>query len=368
MPYYLPEPPFTHGQTARTGILLINLGTPEAPTAQALRPYLKEFLWDRRVVEIPRPIWWLILNGIILNTRPKKSAEKYASIWRPEGSPLKHFTARQAELLGAELAQRTPAPLVVDYAMRYGQPAVADKIQAMKAQGVDRILLLPLYPQYAASSTGSALDAAWQSLLHMRNPPEVRVLKHFHADPGYIAALKQSVEAYWAEHGRPDVLIMSFHGIPRRSLDLGDPYHCECQRTGRLLAEALHLAPEQYRVSFQSRFGRAEWLKPYTVATLEELGSKKTARVDVICPGFIADCLETLEEIALEGKASFLGAGGGEYRYIPALNDRPTWINALADLAISQMSGWIPTSWDANEKKQEMEQQRQRALALGAKN
>ncbi len=368
MPYYLPEPTYSHGQTARTGILLINLGTPAAPTAPALRHYLKEFLWDRRVVEIPRPLWWLILNGIILNTRPKKSAEKYAAIWRPEGSPLKHFTARQAELLAAELAQRSPQPIVVEYAMRYGQPSVAAKIQAMKAQGVDRILLLPLYPQYAASSTGSALDAAWQSLLHQRNPPEVRVLKHFHADPGYIAALKQSVQAYWAEHGRPDVLVMSFHGIPRRSLDLGDPYHCECQRSGRLLAEALSLTPEQYRISFQSRFGRAEWLQPYTVATLEELGRRKTRRVDIVCPGFIADCLETLEEIALEGKASFLNAGGGEYRYIPALNDRPVWINALADLAMNQLGGWLSGSWNSNDENRAMEKQRQRAQALGAMN
>jgi protoporphyrin/coproporphyrin ferrochelatase len=242
MPFLPARTALHHGQAARTGILLINLGTPEAPTAKALRPYLKEFLSDRRVVEIPRLIWWLILNGIILNTRPKKSAEKYASIWRPEGSPLKHFTARQADLLAAELARRGAQPIVVDYAMRYGQPSVDSQIQAMKAQGVDRILLLPLYPQYAASSTGSALDAAWLSLLHQRNPPEIRALKHFHADPGYIAALKQSVQTYWAEHGQPDVLVMSFHGIPRRSLDLGDPYHCECHRTGRLLAEALNLA------------------------------------------------------------------------------------------------------------------------------
>lgn len=367
MPFYLPEPPYTHGQAARTGILLINLGTPEAPTAKALRPYLKEFLWDRRVVEIPRPIWWLILNGIILNTRPKKSAEKYASIWRPEGSPLKHFTARQAELLSEEMARRSPQPLVVDYAMRYGQPSVAAKIQAMKAQGVDRLLLLPLYPQYAASSTGSALDAAWQSLLHQRNPPEVRAVKHFHADSGYITALKQSVQTYWAEHGKPEVLVMSFHGIPRRSLDLGDPYHCECQHTGRLLAEALNLAPEQYRVSFQSRFGRAEWLQPYTTATLLELGRKKTPRIDVICPGFLADCLETLEEIALEGKADFLNAGGGDYRYIPALNDRPAWINALADLAMTHLGSWLPPIWNAEDVQRESELQLQRARTMGAK-
>ena len=368
MPFYQPEPPYSHGQAAQVGILLINLGTPEAPTARALRPYLKQFLWDRRVVEIPRPIWWLILNGIILNTRPGKSAEKYASIWRPEGSPLKHFTARQTELLRAELARRSPQPVMVEYAMRYGQPSVETRIQAMKAQGVDRILVLPLYPQYAASSTGSALDAVWQSLLHQRNPPEVRALKHFHADAGYINALKQSVQTFWAEHGQPDVLVMSFHGIPRRSLDLGDPYHCECLRSGRLLAEALNLAPEQYRISFQSRFGRAEWLKPYTTATLEELGNKKTRRVDVICPGFIADCLETLEEIALEGKTDFLKAGGGEYRYIPALNDRPTWISALADLAVKQMSGWLPETWDAETDEQARAQQRQHAMALGAKN
>jgi protoporphyrin/coproporphyrin ferrochelatase len=368
MTFYQPEPPYSHGQAARIGILLINLGTPEAPTAQALRPYLKEFLWDRRVVEIPRPLWWLILNGIILNTRPRKSAEKYASIWRPEGSPLKYYTARQAELLATELARRELPPFMVEYAMRYGQPSVESKITAMKAQGVDRILLLPLYPQYAASSAGSALDAAWQSLLRQRNPPEVRAVKHFHADSGYINALKQSVQTYWAEHGQPDVLVMSFHGIPRRSLDLGDPYHCECLRTGRLLAEALSLTPEQYRISFQSRFGRAEWLKPYTVATLEELGRKRTRRIDVICPGFIADCLETLEEIAIEGKTEFLNAGGGEYRYIPALNDRPVWIHALADLVLSHTGGWLVSPFNAGEEQERLNQQRERAQSLGAKN
>jgi ferrochelatase len=368
MPFYQPEPPYKHSQAARIGILLINLGTPEAPTAKALRPYLKEFLSDRRVVEIPRPIWWLILNGIILNIRPKKSAEKYASIWRPEGSPLKYFTDRIANLLKGYLGERLGQTVLVEYAMRYGQPSVADRIAEMKAQGVDRLLILPLYPQYAASSTGSALDAVWQSLLHQRNPPEVRVVKHFHADAGYIDALRQSVQAYWAEHGRPDVLVMSFHGIPRRSLDQGDPYHCECQRTGRLLAEALQLAPEQYRVSFQSRFGSAEWLKPYTVATLEELGKNKTRRVDVICPGFIADCLETLEEIAMEGKASFLNAGGGEFRHILALNDRPVWINALADLALTHMSGWLDPDFDAGILNKSLVERQQRATAMGATN
>ncbi|MDO9225767.1 MAG: ferrochelatase [Pseudomonadota bacterium] len=367
MPYYLPEPPFKHDQPARVGILLINLGTPEAPTAAAVRPYLKEFLWDRRVVEIPRLLWWPILNGVILNTRPAKSAEKYASIWRAEGSPLKVYTERMAKLLKGLLGERLRQPLRVDYAMRYGKPGIAEKIAQLKAEGVDRLLLLPLYPQYAASSTGSALDAAWQTLLRSRNPPEVRAIKHFHDHPGYIAALRQSVEAYWAEHGRPDKLVISFHGTPRRSLDLGDPYHCECRKTGRLLAEALELAPEQFLITFQSRFGRAEWLKPYTAAALEELGRQKTRRVDVLCPGFTADCLETLEEIAMEGKTTFLSAGGGDFRYIPALNDRPLWINALADLAQSHLSGWIDETWSEAAEIQEAQRQLQQARGLGAK-
>ncbi len=367
MTFYFPEPPYKHDQPARVGVLLINLGTPEAPTAAAVRPYLKEFLSDRRVVEIPRAIWWLILNGIILNTRPKQSAEKYASIWRAEGSPLKVYTERMAKLLKGQLGERLNQPVRVDYAMRYGQPSVADKIATMKAEGVDRLLVVPLYPQYAASSTGSALDAVWQTLLHTRNPPEIRAIKHFHDHSGYIAALRQSVEAYWAEHGRPDKLVLSFHGTPRRSLDLGDPYHCECRKTGRLLAQALGLAPEQFLVTFQSRFGRAEWLQPYTAATLEELGRQKTQRVDVLCPGFTADCLETLEEIAMEGKTTFLNAGGGEFRYIPALNDRPLWINALADLTQEHLAEWIDASWSDVAEKQEGQERRHLALALGAK-
>jgi ferrochelatase len=363
---FLPEPHCRHDQSRRIGILLINLGTPEAPTSAALRPYLKEFLSDRRVVEIPRAIWWLILNGVILNVRPRKSAEKYASIWTPEGSPLAVHTARQTELLRQALASRTPAPLVVEYAMRYGQPSVAAGLARLREQACDRLLALPLYPQYAASSAGSALDAVYRVLLKTRNMPELRTVRHFHDHPGYIDALRQSVESYWAEHGRPEVLLMSFHGVPRRSLDLGDPYHCECQKTGRLLAEALGLGKEQYRVTFQSRFGRAEWLKPYTAETLETLGRAKTRRVDVICPGFVADCLETLEEIAMEGKTTFLNAGGGEYRYIPALNERPLWISALADLALTHLAGWLPESWNMKAEEEEAKLRLERARALGA--
>jgi ferrochelatase len=366
MHFYTPEPPHRHDRSSAIGVLLVNLGTPDAPTARSLKPYLREFLWDRRVVEIPRFAWWLILEGIILNTRPKHSAEKYASIWQPEGSPLKLHTERQTDLLREALARQTPVPLVVDYAMRYGQPSVESVLARMREQGCDRILILPMYPQYAASSSGTALDAVWRILLKTRNVPEIRAVRHFPDHPGYLAALRQSVESHWAEHGRSDVLVMSFHGVPRRSLDLGDPYHCECRKTGRLLAQSLGLAEDQHRVSFQSRFGRAEWLKPYTAEVLADLGRQGTKRVDVICPGFVADCLETLEEIAMEGKATFLGAGGGEFRYIAALNERPLWISALTDLVMTHLAGWLPTSWDEAAQGRENEDRLTRARSLGA--
>lgn len=360
------EPPYTHGTISKLGVLLINLGTPEAPTAAALRPYLKEFLSDPRVIEIPRLAWWPILNLIILNTRPKKSAEKYARIWTQEGSPLLVHTEKQAKLLQGYLGERTRTPMVVEYAMRYGAPSVDGVLQKLKAQGCDRILALPLYPQYAASSTGTALDAVFASLAQMRNQPALRTVKHYHDHPGYIAALAQSINDYWMQNGRPDKLVMSFHGVPRFSLDKGDPYHCESQKTGRLLAEQLGLKAEQTALTFQSRFGRAEWLKPYTQATLEDLGKSGTRRVDVVCPGFAADCLETLEEIAMECRNAFLTSGGQEFHYIPALNERPDWIRALTDIALDNLSGWLVN--DPAQLKQAAELSRSRALELGAKN
>lgn len=360
---YPTEPAYRHGTAAKTGILLINLGTPDAPTAAAVKPYLREFLGDPRVVEIPRAVWWLILNGIILNTRPKKSAEKYAQIWTKEGSPLLVHTQRQAKLLkgylGESLGNTAPA---IEFAMRYGNPSVASALEKLKLQNCERILILPLYPQYAASSTATALDAVFDALRKMRNMPEIRTVRSFHDHPGYIAALAQSVRDDWMRNGQPDKLVMSFHGVPRYTLDKGDPYHCECQKTGRLLAEALGLKQDQYRISFQSRFGRAEWLKPYTVATLEELGKQSVNRVDVICPGFVGDCLETLEEIALEGKASFLGAGGKEFHYIPCLNERDDWIRALSDIVAANLQGWIATA-----AQETSAASRNRALAMGAK-
>jgi ferrochelatase len=302
------------------------------------------------------------LNGIILNTRPKKSAEKYAQIWMPEGSPLKVHTGRQTSLLRAKLADGIhPAPLV-EYAMSIGGPSIGEVLKEMKEQGCERILVLPLYPQYAASSTASAFDEIFAQLGSMRNVPALRTVKHYHDHPGYIAALAQNVRDHWRKIGNPGKLVMSFHGIPRSSLDKGDPYHCECQKTGRLLAESLELDSSQYQICFQSRFGRAEWLRPYTAATLEQLGKENVGRVDVICPGFVSDCLETLEEIAMEGRTIFMQAGGREFHYIPCLNERSDWIEALADIAVENLQGWLGLK--PNEA--QLAQSRQRALAIGA--
>lgn len=360
---YQTEPSYSHGTPEKTAILLINLGTPDAPAAAEVRRYLKEFLSDPRVIEIPKPVWWPILNGIILNTRPKKSAAKYASIWMPEGSPLKVHTGRQSDLLQGYLWKRTAgAQLVVDYAMRYGNPSIPDVLRKLKEQNCQRILLLPLYPQYAASSVATALDQVFHELQQMRNAPALRTIKHFHDHPGYIKASAQNIRDYWTLHGHPDKLVMSFHGLPKFTLDKGDPYHCECLKSGRLIAQELGLNEDQYLVSFQSRFGRAEWLKPYTAATLKDLGRQKTRRVDVVCPGFVADCLETLEEIAMEVRDEFLHAGGGEYHYIPCLNERPDWIHALTDIALDNLHGWLDLPDAAA-----MEQSRLRALESGAK-
>jgi ferrochelatase len=360
---YKIEPSYTHGTVEKTAVLLINLGTPDAPTPKAVKTYLREFLGDPRVVEIPQPIWWLILNGIILNTRPKKSAAKYASIWLAEGSPLKVHTERQTALLKDHLHEKTKATsLVVDYAMRYGNPSIASVLAKLKAQNCQRILLVPLYPQYAASATATALDAVFSELQKTRNMPAVRSIKHFHDHAAYIKASAQNIRDYWMLHGHPDKLVMSFHGVPRYTLDKGDPYHCECLKSGRLIAEELGLSKEQYTVSFQSRFGKAEWIKPYTTATLLELGKQKIRRVDVVCPGFVADCLETLEEIAQEGKEDFLHAGGAEYHYIPCINERPDWINALGELVLDNLHGWLHQPDTV-----QLEQGRLRALAAGAK-
>ena len=363
---FLPEPEYQHGTIARTGILLINLGTPAAPTATAVRPYLREFLSDPRVVEISRPLWWLILNGIVLPTRPRKSAAKYALIWTKEGSPLAVHTAKQATLLKGYLGERIKTPHAVAWAMRYGQPSVEKAMLGLREQGCDRILILPLYPQYAASTTASAFDAVFNTVKRMRNAPALRFVKHYHDHPAYIAALAKSVNDYWVINGRPDQLLMSFHGIPRFALERGDPYHCECHKTGRLLAEAIGLTKDQYLVTFQSRFGKAKWLEPYTAPTLETFAKGGLQRVDVVCPGFTSDCLETLEEIGMEARADFLKAGGKDFHLIPCLNERDTWIRALMLIALENLQGWLPTEYDALKAKQDADASRAFATTLGA--
>lgn len=338
MPFQ-PEPTYTHGQAARTAILLCNLGTPDAPTAPALRRYLGEFLADHRVVEIPKAVWWLILHGIILRTRPAKSAAKYATVWTPDGSPLAVWTAKQATLLRGWLGEAGNNVLVRP-AMRYGNPSIASQLDALKAEGATRVLILPLYPQYSGTTTASVFDAVYSWAARARNVPELRFVNHYHDDAGYIDALAATVQAHWKHHGPPDKLVMSFHGVPERTLHLGDPYHCESHKTARLLAERLGLQKSDWQLTFQSRFGKAKWLEPYTEPTLIEMGKAGVGRVDVICPGFTGDCLETLEEINQEAREAFLHAGGKEFHYIPCLNDSPDWITALSAIAQQHMGGW----------------------------
>jgi ferrochelatase len=323
----------------KVGILLVNLGTPDAPTPAALRRYLAQFLSDRRVVEIPRLAWWPILHGIVLRTRPARSARKYAQVWMPEGSPLAVWTARQATLLRGYLGERG-APVEVRHAMRYGRPAIDGELDALCAAGCDRVLVFPAYPQYCAATTASAFDAVGAWLSRTRRLPELRFVNRYHDDPGYIAALAAHVRRHWMRDGRGRPLVLSFHGMPQRTRELGDPYHDDCLETARLLAGELGLAADELRVTFQSRFGRAAWLQPYTDATLAALARDGREGVDVLCPGFAADCVETLEEIAIEGRATFLAAGGKAFHYLPCLNDSPEGMRALAGIALRHLQGW----------------------------
>jgi ferrochelatase len=360
---FAPEAPFRHGQRPRTALLLVNLGTPDEPSAPALRRYLAEFLSDPRVVEIPRLVWWPILHGIILRTRPAKSAAKYASVWMPEGSPLAVWTQRQTQAV-AEQLQARGHDVLVRHAMRYGNPGLPAVLDALRAEGATRVLVLPLYPQYAAATTASISDRVLQWACTARRMPELRFVAEYHDDPGYIAALADRVRAHWLAHGRADKLVLSFHGVPHRSLLLGDPYHCQCHKTARLLTAALGTAPDEILVTFQSRFGKAKWLEPYTEPTLCALAAQGVGRVDVMCPGFVADCLETLEEIAQEARDAFIEAGGKEFRYIACMNDSPQWIQALTALAERHMQGWDTRG--ETHSHAEAAVQRERALAMGA--
>jgi protoporphyrin/coproporphyrin ferrochelatase len=360
-PRFSTEPAYRHGSAPKVGVLLCNLGTPDAPTPEALRRYLSQFLGDPRVVEIPRLLWMVILHGIILRVRPAKSAHKYASIWTPEGSPLKVWTEKQTRALQQRF-DRMGASVQVRCAMTYGEPGIDAVLDELKAQGVTRVLVLPAYPQYSGTTTAAVFDHVYRWSMRTRLIPEWRFVNRYHDDAGYIGALSASVQAHWKQHGQGDQLVMSFHGVPENTLLQGDPYHCECHKTARLLAERLGLQRDQYKVTFQSRFGKAKWLEPYTEPTVRELARNGTRRVDVICPGFTSDCLETLEEIAMEVRTAFIEEGGREFHYIPCLNAAPEWADALHAICMQHMQHWPLQSPAASE----LEQSRAAALEMGS--
>lgn len=332
---------FDHTQSDRIGVLLTNLGTPDAPTPAALKRYLREFLWDPRVVEVPRPLWWLILNGIILNVRPRRSAAAYAEVWTEAGSPLLIHTRDQTEALRTALQSQWGERVQVEFAMRYGSPSISSVLEKMQRDGVRQLIVLPLYPQYSGATTASTFDAIAADFHQRRWLPDLHFISHYHDHPRYIEALAQSIETFWASSGRADKLILSYHGVPKRYLLEGDPYHCECHKTSRLLAERLGLGESEYLTTFQSRFGREEWLQPYTDETLKALPSQGVKSVQVVCPGFSADCLETLEEIGQENREYFVDAGGEQYAYIPALNAESAHIDMMQALVQPMLEQWL---------------------------
>lgn len=329
---------FNHADQDKIGVLITNLGTPETPTKSALRSYLKEFLADPRVVEIPRLVWLLILHGIILNVRPARSAEAYASVWSDEGSPLMVHTQAQAKALQARFASEEN--VIVKMAMRYGQPSVSSAINDMLDSGVRKLLVLPLYPQYSGSTTASTYDAIARDFVQRRWLPDFRFISHYHDRPDYIEAVANKIAAHREARGGADLLVFSFHGVPKSYLENGDPYHCECHKSARLIAERLQLKDSEYRVVFQSRFGYAEWLQPYCDETMKTLPLEGVKSVQVVCPGFSADCLETIEEIDVENRQYFMDAGGERYEYIPALNSDPAHIDMLYGLVQDNLAGW----------------------------
>lgn len=343
MSSYLGSSNFSHGAKTPLGVLVCNLGTPDAPTTRAVRRYLAEFLSDPRVVELPRFLWLPLLHGVILNVRPRRSAHAYQKIWSADGSPLLLNSRAQRAGLASRLQSLIPGGVEVALGMCYGSPSIGSALRALAARNVRRVLVLPLYPQYSAPSTAAVTDAVSRELMGWRWVPEVRTITDYHADAAYIAALAQSVREYWAVNGRAGKLLMSFHGIPRAYFLAGDPYYCQCHATGRLLAEALALSPAEWQLTFQSRFGRQAWLEPYTDQTLAALARDGVRDVDVVCPGFAADCLETLEEIAVQNRERFLALGGKALNYIPALNAREDHLDALCELILRHTQGWPET-------------------------
>jgi ferrochelatase len=361
MPDYLGTPDYVHGSRARVGILLVNLGTPDGPQPPAVRRFLAEFLWDPRVIETPRWLWWLILHGFILRFRPAKSAHAYQQIWTPDGSPLMLHSRALAAAVREHMVQQFGDGVEVVLGMTYGSPSIADALEQLRRAGMRRLLVLPLYPQYSATTTGSVFDRVTRALQKWRWLPELRFVTGYHDHERYIDSVSSSIERFWQSNPRRH-LLFSFHGIPRSYLEAGDPYHCECQKTARLVASRLGLGPEQWSVSFQSQVGRAEWLRPYTDKLLVEYAKNGRRQVTVVCPGFAADCLETLEEIALRNRETFLAAGGEAYDYVPALNESAAHVQCLTEILVQQAHGWPELSATAPDTTIS----RERALQMGA--
>ena len=344
MAKYIGNPDFKHDSKPRTGVLLTNLGTPDAPTRSALRRYLKEFLSDPRVIEVPKVVWWFVLNLFILNTRPSSSAESYAKVWTNDGSPLLAISLKQLKALQQELGDS----VYLELAMRYGNPSIANALEKFRLANVTRLLVFPLYPQYSAATVASTFDAITNTLKQWRWLPELHMITHYHDHPDYINALADSIRSFREQYGKPDKLLFSFHGLPKHYFLAGDPYHCECHKTARLVTENLQLAEEDWQVTFQSRFGPREWLRPYTDEVLAELAESGTKKVAVICPGFAADCLETLEEINIRYRKVFLEHGGEQFHYIPALNDEPDHIAMLKNIIEENCGSWLDKTADDN--------------------
>jgi len=340
---------YSHARKQKIGVLITNLGTPDAPTYLGLRRYLKEFLSDPRVIEINKVAWWFILNLIILSFRPRKSAANYRLVWTEEGSPLLTYTKEQMRGLQARLEKSFPNEFEVEIGMRYGNPSIELGINNLLAKNIDRLIVVPLYPQYAAATTGSTFDAVGDALKKVRAVPELFFATRYHDEAGYIDALAHSIKELWDKEGKPEKLMFSYHGIPKRYFLAGDPYHCHCQKTSRLVAEKLGLKKDEYLVCFQSLFGKEEWLRPYTIDTVEELAKAGLKKLDVVCPGFSADCLETIEEIDGENRHAFLDNGGEKFRYIPALNARADFLDFLEEFVVKNTRVWIGSERETEE-------------------
>jgi len=360
---------YKHGAQEKLGILLVNLGSPDAPTPSAVRRYLAQFLADPRVIESNRLLWWFILHGVILRIRPARAARAYQKVWTDDGSPLVHISRLQTRAIQKKLEDRFRGHVIADLAMTYGNPSIESGLESLRKAGARRLLILPLYPQYSATTTAAVFDEVTRVLKGWRWLPDLRMINQYHDHPKYIASVANSIKKQWRENDRGDLLLFSFHGIPQRYVDNGDPYFCHCQKTARLVADKLALNPSEWKVVFQSRFGREAWLQPYCSVTLQELPATGVKSVDVICPGFAADCLETLEEIRVENKELFLEAGGETFNYIPCLNDSDDHIEALCEILTAHMFGWPETmpTWDAGKLAVAAKKSRERALAMGAK-